>query len=169
MPHVTFTSAGAKLVTVEKFIDNRCLKYSYLLSCIAMSTFALSSFATIIQKYLAIHHAFWMETIMVVGQIGFQWIFMPALLWFDRFRYMTIALSVSMAGSLMLLPLIVYHWYLPVIPIYALGYFAMVVTTMFVLHHRLIETRFFPSHLSLTWILYRALLLVFLIYPRSGH
>ena len=145
---------------------NPILIIVYCLSCIGISVFTLSAFTQIIRQYLAVNYEYQMELVAVTGQVGFQWFFMWSCTWGQRIQYMLVALSVSMIGSLILLPLVYYSEIATVSAVNALGYFVGVVLVIFVIHHLLIVKNRLPGMLSLTWILYRALLLVFLVYPR---
>jgi len=140
---------------------------AFCIFCISISAYALSEFVQIIQKYLAVNYDFKMEIIAVTGQVGFQWLFMQSCIWAARLQYMLLALTVSMIGSVLLLPLIFYNWLATVSSSFAIGYFACVVLSIFIIHHCLIRQNKFPARLSLTWILYRVLLMAFLLYPRG--
>ncbi len=139
----------------------------YLTFCIFISSYSLSSFAYIIRDYLHVSYDYWKEIIMVVGQVGFQWLFMANSSWTQRYTYMIIALSVSMVGSIMLLPLIFYSFSSEVSPMVAGFYFILVVLSIFLLHRVLVKKQGLPLHLTYTWILYRLFLLLYLFYPRS--
>lgn len=147
---------------------SRLLTALYLVWCVGVSGFALSSVAHIVDRYLAVRYGFWLESFFVVAQVGFQWMFMPTSPWKLRQQYAVVALSVSMAGSLMLLPLLAFHRWHGAQPVFALAYFFAIVLVIFGIHHREIRRGGYPAHLTWTWLLYRTLLLVFLITPRSG-
>lgn len=140
----------------------------YLLWCVALSGYALSDFARIVERYLAVSYGFLSESFFVIAQVGFQWLFMSRCSWRERLRYASVALTVSMVGSVMLLPLLAFHgWYGAQMEI-AVAYFFGVVIVLFAIHHREIRRGHFPLHLSLTWLLYRILLLLFLVVPRGS-
>ena len=145
---------------------NIALIAAYSCFCIGISSYALSAFAKIIQEHLAVHYDYRMEMIMVTGQVVFQWLFMLQSCWRLKIRYMLVALTVSMIGSLMLLPLIFYNLLTPVSALNAVCYFFTVVLAIFIVHYALIKKYNLPPRLTLTWVLYRCLLLAFVIYPR---
>jgi hypothetical protein len=142
---------------------------AYLCFCVVISGFALGSFAKIIQEYLTTTYDYSSEGIMVIGQVAFQWLFMGRTTWLERKRYALIALGVSMIGSFLLLPLIAYHNIFTVSALFATVYFFTVVGIIFAIHHSLIRTEKLPTILTYTWVLYRILLLVYLVFPREGH
>jgi len=86
-----------------------------------------------------------------------------------RKKYAVIALSVSMIGSVLLTPLLAYGRIVGVSEIPAIGYFSGVVAIIFLTHHKLIKQATLPTVLTLTWVLYRILLLVYLIIPWKGE
>ncbi|MFN5833595.1 MAG: hypothetical protein ACK56K_07380 [Akkermansiaceae bacterium] len=142
---------------------------AYLCFCVVISGFALGSFAKIIQEYLTTTYDYRTEGLMVLGQVAFQWSFMGNASWSKRKGYAIIALTVSMIGSLLLLPLIACHNIFTVSVLLATVYFFAVVTFIFAIHHSLIRTEKLPTILTYTWVLYRILLLIYLVFPREGH
>lgn len=138
----------------------------YLLACIALSAYALQSFAGIVREYLAVEYHSFTEVLFVTGQVAFQWMFMTGTPWRQKRAYAVIALTVSAIGSVLLIPLIVFDGFHPVSPILGVLYFGGVVLVIFIIHHLLILRSALPPLLSLTWILYRTLLLVYLVVPR---
>ena len=141
---------------------------AYLCVCVATSAFALGSFAKIVQEYLATPYDYKTEGLMVLGQVAFQWLFMGKALWSERKTYAIIALTVSMIGSLLLIPLIVCQNIVMASSSFATAYFFLVVGIIFLIHRRLIIRVQLPAILTYTWVLYRVLLLAYLIFPREG-
>jgi hypothetical protein len=144
--------------------------FAYLCFCVGISGFALGSFAKIIQGYLAVDYNYRTETLMVIGQVIFQWSFMSRASWLERKKYAVIALTISMLGSLLLLPLLpllAYARLYGVSETVSLAYFLCVVVTIFLAHHKLIKYKRLPTVLTFTWVLYRLLLLTYLITPRQ--
>lgn len=138
----------------------------YVFWCIGISSFALSSFAKIIQEYLAIQYDYSSEALMVMGQVGFQWLFMAKCSWLERKVYALIAITVSMIGSLLLLPLIAYNQIFTVSALEATAYFFVVVGIIFVVHHLFLTRQKLPIFLTFTWVGYRLLLLIYVVFPR---
>lgn len=143
--------------------------FAYFCFCVLISAFALGSFAKIVQEYLSTTYDYSTEGIMVLGQVAFQWLFMGKASWSERKTYAVIALTVSMIGSLSLLPLIAYHSIFAASSTWATAYFFVVVGVIFVIHHRLVVRKQLPAILTYTWVLYRFLLLFYLVFPRESH
>jgi hypothetical protein len=140
----------------------------YLVFCAGLSAYALASFAQIFGQYLAVRYKYRTEILMVVGQVGFQWLFMRHSTWAARRTYAFVALTVSMVGSLMLLPLLAIHSASAVSPMFATAWFSGVVGVIFAIHHTIILRLKLPARLTLTWVLYRLLLLAYVMLPRSA-
>jgi hypothetical protein len=156
-----------RLVEVEN-ARSFSLRGIYLLGCVGVSAYSLGAFVQIIQSYVSINYSYQTEGIMVIAQVGFQWLFMMRRSWKERVRYMYVALTVSMIGSVMLLPLLLIHSLMGVSGVIAIGYFFVVVGIIFAIHHRLIIRSALPKVLSVTWVLYRLLLLAFVLFPHTG-
>ena len=142
------------------------LRSGYIIWCVGISAYSLGSFVEIVQSYLAVHYDYTTEGIMVVAQVGFQWLFMFRSSWEERVRYLFVALTVSMIGSLLLLPLLLQNSLSSVSAAGATSYFLVVVGIIWRIHHRLIIRNSLPPMLSCTWVLYRFLLLLFVLVPR---
>ena len=113
-----------------------------------------------------VHYDYMAEAVMVAAQVLFQWLFMTRCGWNDRIRYLFVALTASMIGSLLLLPLVIMSHLATVSALSATIYFFVVVGIIFMIHHRLIVINALPTALSFTWVLYRLLLLLFVTVPR---
>ena len=138
----------------------------FLVLTVVASGFSLGSFAKIIQPYLVVAYDYRTETMMVCGQVAFQWLFMVRNSWPERRTYAVIALTISGLGSVLLFPILAYAAIWGVKAASALAYFAGVVAIIFFAHHRLIRRERLPTILTATWALYRLLLLAYLTIPR---
>ena len=140
----------------------------YLLLCVGISGFALGTFAKLVQEHLAVEYSYQTEATMVLGQVLFQWLFMAKSSWSERISYATLALTVSMVGSILLFPLLAYAEFVDVSSLTATTYFAAVVLVIFSIHHWLIKINRLPRILTSTWVLYRLLLLTYLLVGFGG-
>jgi uncharacterized membrane protein len=142
---------------------------AYVCFCVGISGFALGSFTKITQRYLTVEYNYQTEALIVAGQVIFQWLFMIKSSWSEKKTYGVIALTVSMFGSVLLIPLLAYESIVGMSEIPAIWYFFGVVAIIFLAHHKLIKSEKLPTVLTLTWVLYRLLLLACLTIPRHGH
>ncbi len=129
---------------------------------------SLAGFASIIRGYLRIHYDVWFELGMVTGQIAFQWLALTwpwRRPWKARLDYALILFAVSGLGALLLVPLIFTEHHHPTVitPLVATIYFFAVVLVMFVVHYRLVIRANLPKGLCVTWVLYRLLILGFVM------
>jgi hypothetical protein len=138
----------------------------YFLICILISGFALSTFAKIIEEVLEVNYNFKTETLMVILQVPFQWLFMLKNSWHQKIIYSFIALSVSLVGSILLLPIISISYLYQVSNLIAIAYFFLVVAVIFTIHFLLISKENLPARLGITWVAYRCLILAYLLIPR---
>jgi hypothetical protein len=139
----------------------------YVTCCVGVSGLVLGSFVQIVERFITARYDYWTEMFFVIAQVPFQWIFMRRLSWRSRWRYALIALGVSLAGSIALLPLLLYHRLYGVSPLAATTYFLGVVAIIFVLHALAIARERLPRILTFTWVVYRLGILAFLLIPRG--
>jgi hypothetical protein len=103
------------------------------------------------------------EVALAFGQIIFQSLF---LFKFDKRTIMNYAgnlMTVSLMGSLILLPILILNQFINIPEIVVLGWFAITVLIMFTEHFRRIKILKLPFYLSYTWILYRILALALIL------
>lgn len=123
----------------------------------------LAGFALVVQPYLGIHYDLWFELGMVIGQVVFQWCVMWRRSWTERVDYAFILLGVSGLGAALLWPLLLWNGRAAVTPLAAVAYFFAVVGVMFLAHWRLVARFSLPLLLCGTWVIYRLLLLLFIV------
>jgi hypothetical protein len=125
----------------------------------------LAAFAGIIASRLRIQYDVWFEIGMVAGQVLFQWLFMWRRSWPERREYALLLFFVSALGATLLWPLLLLHrsGSGPVSEAFALAWFFGVVTIMFAVHWVAVKRRRLPTFLCATWILYRLLILLFIV------
>lgn len=105
------------------------------------------------------------EFLLAVGQIGFQYLFIKKLSKQNQLHYIGNLVTVSVMGSLLLLPILILNQCIEINTYVALGWFGLIVNLMILEHYRRINLLQLPKYLTLTWILYRILaLLVLLIF-----
>lgn len=103
------------------------------------------------------------EIILAFGQIVFQSLF---LLKFDRktiINYAGNLMTVSLMGSLILIPIVILNQFINLPQTIILGWFGITVLIMCVEHFRRVKVLKLPFYLSYTWILYRILALLLIL------
>lgn len=103
------------------------------------------------------------EAVLAFGQIIFQSLF---LLKFDKktiINYAGNLMTVSLMGSLILMPILLLNQCMNLSEILILGWFGITVFIMFAEHFRRIKVLKLPFYLSYTWVLYRIIALVFIL------
>lgn len=99
------------------------------------------------------------EVILAIGQMVFQSLF---LLKKDKktvLNYLGNLMTVSLLGSLILVPMIFLNSIIKLPEIVILGWFTCTVLIMFLEHSRRIKILELPKHLTYTWVLYRIIAL----------
>jgi len=126
----------------------------------------LSCYAGLLSSYITINYDWSFEFLMVWGQILFQFFLIGKRTLTEKVRYSYRLIGVSLMGALMLLPVLYIHQIRTVSGFAALCYFFCVVTVMFFCHQKIVRRLCLPAHLCYSWVLYRVLILIFIIkYP----
>lgn len=141
---------------------NLSYRIAYLLFSIAVSCWILKHFSPLLGVYWPIPHGWTAELLLVSGQLIFQTI---AFFAFSSNRnlekllnYLANVMTVSLMGSLLLVPALIISIVLPSLFVYFyLGWFGLLVMFMFFEHKRRVKVYHLHSNLSYTWVLYRFL------------
>ena len=138
-------------------------KIAVMLVCVAVTAFTLSQYAMLIQHLLKIKYNWQFELLMVLGMLFFQYPFIykkPKLL---KLEYYFNMLLVSLMGSILLWPLLILNQFYHCSDAVNLIYFFIVVLLMFFEHKRRVAKLSMPVFISYTWVLYRFIILIFII------
>ena len=103
------------------------------------------------------------EYAICAGQILFQGLLVTALAPAKRWEYLGNMMTISFAGALLLLPLIAISKMTHLSPITAAGYFLFVAGLMLLEHIRRTKLLALARTLTITWVLYRLVILLLLI------
>lgn len=130
-------------------------------------------FATLITSVVLFHYSkiivllptanFSRELILAVGQIGFQYIFIQKLSKQKQLNYIGNLVTVSIIGSLVLLPILLLNKFISLNDYFILGWFGLTVNFMIYEHFRRIKILELSKHLTATWILYRIIALIIIL------
>ncbi len=139
------------------------LQVLFALLAIVFTAYTLSLYAAYLQRFISIQYSFYFELAMVLGQLVFQTLFIwkrPRQL---KLCYYLHLLTVSFSGTVLLWAMIGLHALFPVPDTIALAYFFAVVVFMFFEHKRRLMLIGLPFYLSFTWLLYRSLILLYIL------
>ena len=134
-----------------------------MLLCVVITAAALSQFAKLIQHLLSVRYDWKFELSMVLGQLAFQFSFIYKKTNEQKISYYFNMLLVSLIGSVLLLPLLIINYFYSLNSLSNILYFFAVVLIMFFEHRRRVKKLEFPSYISYTWVLYRLLILIFIL------
>lgn len=138
-------------------------KYRFLFIGFALTitTFILFGYSNLILNFPKSNIT--RELILALGQIVLQSLF---LLKFDKqttINYAGNIMTVSLMGSLILMPVLILSQFFQLPQMIILGWFGMTVLIMFLEHFRRVKILKLPFYLSFTWILYRILALILIL------
>lgn len=129
---------------------------------------AFMLFATIVTAITLFNYAellpipqggFGREVILAVGQLAFQFIFLYKQDNRTVLNYLGNVMTVSLAGSLLLLPMLLINRFITLPETANLIWFGITVTLMFMEHYRRVKILELPPYLCFTWVAYRLLAL----------
>jgi hypothetical protein len=139
------------------------LKILSTIICIVITAYTLSQYAKLVQHLFSISYNWQFEFFMVLGILIFQYPFIHKNAWSIKLDYFFKMLLVSLLGSFMLWPLLLANQNAILGDYINIGYFFIVVATMFFVHKKIITKMQLPFYLSYTYILYRFIILLFII------
>ncbi|MBS1510162.1 MAG: hypothetical protein JST86_04930 [Bacteroidetes bacterium] len=138
-------------------------KWVVMLLCIFITAFTLSRYALLVNHLLRIQYNGLFEVVMVTGMIAFQYLWIRKYKASIQWAYFFRMLMVSLMGSVLLWPLLIFNRYHLQSDKVNLLYFFSVVAIMFIVHKRMVAQMQLPVLLSYTWILYRIIILIFIL------
>lgn len=136
-------------------------RFLFILFAISITTIVLFSYSNLILNFPKSSAT--RELILAFGQIVFQVLF---LFKFDKktiVNYSGNLMTVSLAGSLILMPILILSQFIMIPQVIILSWFGAVVLIMFLEHFRRIKLLKLPFFLSFTWILYRIIALFLIL------
>lgn len=167
----SFISYNRKVIIpskIKKEIKLQCVpdfSYKYRLIFIGftalITTLALSNFSNLI-RYLP-KSTVSRELILAVGQIVFQAAFLMKLDPKTILNYIGNLMTVSLMGSLLLIPILVANSIFNIPELITLTWFGITVLLMLIEHSRRIKILGLPFYLSITWVIYRIIALLFIL------
>jgi len=144
-----------KLQCIPSF--NTKYRLIYILFTIVITMLTLFSFSKSITSLP--ESSLLREGFITIGQITFQGILIYKLSKNTILNYIGNLMTVSLMGSLLLLPILIINNMFNISEIILLGWFGITTLIMFMEHFRRIKLLELPPFLSYTWVLYRVLIL----------
>ena len=150
--------------------DHESRKAPWRIAFIALSwlftSLTLTYYSALLVDFIGATN-FGREFIICGGQIVFQFIL---LILFRKkisliINYLAQMMGVSLIGSILLVPALAIHYFFPLInPLVFLAWFMLVVGIMLVEHLRRVKNIQAPKWLSATWVVYRIIVLVIILF-----
>ncbi|OIQ21125.1 MAG: hypothetical protein BM557_05065 [Flavobacterium sp. MedPE-SWcel] len=134
----------------------------YLIFTIMVTAMVLYNFSDLL-PIPPNNSGFGREVTLALGQLIFQYIFLHKLNNKTILNYLGNVMTVSLIGSLLLLPVLLINSFIDLPSIINIVYFVAIVTFMFIEHSRRVKTLELPHHLSYTWVLYRLIALLIIL------
>lgn len=170
-----FISYNRKVIAPSKIVSEKVIqcvpdfnvKYRlfYILFATLFTAIVLFQYAEMIT--LLPNGNFGRELLLALGQIGFQFLFIQKVSKQKQLIYIGNLVTVSVMGSLLLIPLLLLNQFILINEYVILGWFALTVNLMILEHYRRVGLLQLPKFLTLTWVLYRIIaLLIILNYNR---
>lgn len=148
-----------KLQCVPDF--NYKYRFLFIAFALTVTTFVLFGYSNLIP--VLPKTTILREVALAFGQIIFQTLFLLKLDKQTIINYAGNLMTVSLMGSLILLPILIVSQFIIIPAIIILGWFAITVLIMFAEHFRRIKILKLPYYLCYTWILYRILALLLIL------
>ncbi len=168
----SFVSYNRKVIIPGKRFekDDQCspsfswkYRIAYLIFAMVLTTVVLAQFSVLLPAEL-IHSGIWTESLVSLGQLVVMGAISGVFSSDKTIYYLGNLMTVSLMGSLMLVPVILVAKLIQIPELILIGYFMMVVTCMFLEHKRRLEILGMSTILySISWVIYRLIALMILL------
>jgi len=147
----------------NKIIQANWFKVTIIVISVAFTAATLSRFANLINHLINLDYNWQFEFFVVLGMIIFQYPFIYKKWWSLKLNYYYNMLLVSLIGASLLWPLLILNQYSNFSDTFNLLYFFAVVMLMFFDHKRRVTKLQLPVFISYSWVLYRLIILIFIL------
>ena len=161
-----FVSTNRKVIVPAKVSGNDCtptlnVKYRlvYILFIVLFLTVIIYKYSVSINQIMGWESSIYRELMMCFGQIIWQSIFLHKILKNKRLDYLGNMMTVSLIGTLLLLPMLIFNTN----PMIRLGYFMMVVGIMLLEHLRRCKILGIGIIPTISWLSYRLVFLLLIV------
>lgn len=138
-------------------------RMAYLVFTWIITAFVLYNYSHLLNGVMPKSN-FYREFLICGGQIFWQLFFISILNPGKRWDYLGNMMTISFAGGMMLLPALVTSLFADLNSIVYVFYFLMTAAFMLLEHIRRTKILGISYHISITWILYRIILLILIVY-----
>ncbi|RFZ91803.1 DUF393 domain-containing protein [Mucilaginibacter conchicola] len=138
-------------------------RIAYLLLTWLVTAAILTQYAPLLQGMVPVGSAY-REYVICGGQILFQGVIISLLFGQKRWEYLGNMMTISFAGSVLLLPVVLLSGLIGAHPLFYTCYFMMVAGLMFLEHIRRSKLMGIGWRLTISWAIYRALVLVIILF-----
>lgn len=143
---------------------NLAYRWAYLIFAWVVTSLVLANYVSRLLPLIPAS-SFAREFVICGGQIVFQGIVLLAITRRKTMHYLGNMMTVSLIGALLLLPvLLVGKFELIQSPYFFLGWFLLTVLVMLIEHKRRADVLGLPVLVSLTWIIYRLIILTLILF-----
>ncbi len=167
----SFISYNRKVIIpskINKEIKLQCVpdfsyKYRilYILFTSIVTTLVLSKFSTLLG--ILPKSTIFRELILALGKTVFQSLFIFKLDKKVITNYIGNLMTVSLMGSILLIPILILNVFFNIPELFILGWFGITVLLMLIEHSRRTKLLELPFYLSITWIIYRIIALLIIL------
>ena len=147
----------------NKLVQATWFKITAAIGCVLVTVIVLNQVARLMQGFIVISYNWKFELCMVLGTILFQYPFIRKETAKRKLGYYFMMMLVSGMGAVLLVPLLLLNRYHTYSSTFNVVYFLLVILLMFVEHKKRVTKSGLPWLISYTWVLYRFLILLFLL------
>lgn len=142
---------------------NVAYRVSYILICCLITSVVIGKYSIMLSPIIPAGSV-GREFLICGGQILFQMLMLIGKPRNKVITYLGNIMTISLAGSILLLPVFVIQSFVTEMSALACAaWFMMVVTLMLAEHLRRVRLLDFPTYLSVTWVLYRVIVLILIL------
>ena len=138
-------------------------RVAYLIFTWIITSVILTGYAHLLQGIMPVGSSY-REFLICGGQVFFQGAIISLVAKDKRWDYLGNMMTISFAGALLLLPVLLLGGLIGTYPLFYAAYFMMVAGLMFLEHIRRSKLLNIGWALTISWALYRALILVIILY-----
>jgi hypothetical protein len=136
---------------------------AYLIFAWVIISVILTAYAHLLQGILPVGNSY-REFLICGGQVFFQGAIISLVAKYKRWDYLGNMMTISFAGALLLLPIVLLAGIIGIHPLFYLAYFMLVAGLMFLEHIRRSKLLKIGWALTISWAFYRVLILLVILY-----